>query len=318
MSGHEIDLSALTPETASFQNPETIAFDANHTDIIFRTYGDTVAWGDPDHSADPIDNATCRAIIRTEGNQYILGERIAINTREQACRDLATLSRGLPATVIGHPWEIPGFAVTTNVQDVLLAGKANAAQDSPRENPNDPFVYAETLLQSALKSRPQVPAQNRAEHSAAYEADKRAVSFKTSKGSVYTYDEDGKTTRYKTATGERNDRQDLTIFADLSPEENENYLLAFHSPDRNYKVAALELQDDMRPRRLTDVAQVENRDRIYLSVLYGSKTLQAKKAELQPSSGANVFDTRQFIDENGQLMTERHIGHKVTDITYEQ
>jgi hypothetical protein len=318
MSSPETTSFSSASEAASFQHPETIAFDADHADVIFRTPGDTVAWSDPDQHADPVGNAACRAIVRTEGNQYILGEQIAINTREQTCRDLATLPQELPATVIGRPWEIPGFAATTNVQDVLLAGEANAAQDTPRENPNDPFVHAEALLRSALKSRPQAPAPNQAEHNAAHETVKRATSFKTSKGSVYTYDEDGKTTRYKTATGEQNVRQDLTIFADLSPEENEDYLLAFHSPDRNYKVAAVEVQDDMRPRRLTDVAQVKNPDRVYLSVLYGPKTLQAKKAELQPFPGANVFDTRQFTDENGQLMTESHIGHKVTDITYEQ
>ena len=85
-------------------------------------------------------------------------------------------------------------------------------------------------------------------------------SFKTAKGSVYTYDKDRKTTRFKTATGEQEPRQDITVFVDLTPDEEQEvlsaYLLGGDSPSRVYVLEAN--KTDNKPRVYTGPRNLYN------------------------------------------------------------
>jgi hypothetical protein len=141
--------------------------------------------------------------------------------------------------------------------------------------------------------------------------------FRTAQGSAYTYDSDGKTTRFKTATGEQHDRQDITVFSPLSLEDEQDYLLAYRSenPDRQEKVYVVERQSDGTPKIIRDVREVTLPSNLYLTITRGNQIIKFNGASLEPTVGANVFDTRHY-EENGRTMTERHLGNKVTEIIY--
>lgn len=141
------------------------------------------------------------------------------------------------------------------------------------------------------------------------------ASFTTSKGSVYSYDEDGHTTRYKAATGIEQPKQDLTVFLDLGLRDVGSvalsYLLKGSKNKRSIEVT--ELQPDGSARIVADVNEISNPDRLSVTTFRRGKILRSKPASLQPRLGAHVYDSRRF-EENGAVRTERHLGHKVTSI----
>lgn len=187
-----------------------------------------------------------------------------------------------------------------------------------------PDVGLQTIARGASEpaATPELGAEVSPEATTSPEADPRVKSFKTEKGSVYTYDADGKTTRFKTATGEQNERQDLTIFANLTPEEEQQVRNVIHlEGDHGQKVYIVErlADDNAPPRVLRDLSEVTNPNALYLGVFRDGKTLMIKKASLKPTVGADVFDNRSVTDENGvQVAREIHLGNKVTEIEYEQ
>jgi hypothetical protein len=147
---------------------------------------------------------------------------------------------------------------------------------------------------------------------------KKVKSFKTAKGSVYTYDNDGKTTRFKTATGERLPRQDITVFVDLNQDEEDTVLSGYlHGGDKNAKVYILELgQPGEQPTVLRDIRDVRNQSKVALAVIEDGTYKLLKKASSQPVVGWNTFDHRHY-QENGEWFSDRHLGNKVTEIEYE-
>jgi activator of 2-hydroxyglutaryl-CoA dehydratase len=52
--------------------------------------------------------------------------------------------------------------------------------------------------------------------------------FRTAQGSIYTYDETDRTTRFKTATGEQHETQDVTVFAGNSLDEQQDFLTVLY------------------------------------------------------------------------------------------
>lgn len=157
-----------------------------------------------------------------------------------------------------------------------------------------------------------------AENRDSAESEPRVKSFKTAKGSVYTYDSEGKTTRFKTATAEQYERQDLTVFTDLSSDEERIFLEAINIEGgaTPTKVYVVERQPDDSALVVRDVAQVKDPARLYLTIVKNGQITENKPVSLVPFEGANTFDTRHF-EENGQMMTERHLGNKVIRIDYE-
>jgi hypothetical protein len=151
---------------------------------------------------------------------------------------------------------------------------------------------------------------------------RRVKTFKTAQGSIYTYDQDGKTTRFKTATGEQQERQDITVFANLTPDEEQEVLHAYRHIDdkyKNSKVYVVERQKGNLPKFLFDIKDIKDPNEIYIAVVLdknaGAYSL-VKKASVTPTIGCAVFDMRQW-NEDGQTKTERHLGNNVVDIQYE-
>ena len=141
-------------------------------------------------------------------------------------------------------------------------------------------------------------------------------SFTTEKGSVYTYDDQGRTSRYKTKTKEQYESQDITVFVDISEEESRSILDAIHAenPDLKKKVYILERLEGGKPQIIHKFSEVNNPRNLYLSIYdKQGKNEWIKKASLKPTIGHTVFDTRHFENDDEEE-TERHLGHKVIEI----
>jgi hypothetical protein len=146
------------------------------------------------------------------------------------------------------------------------------------------------------------------------------VSFTTSQDSVYTYDEEGHTTRFKTATGEEQPTQDITVFADVRLRD----AIALGPVALRYmrkrsasgvRIGVVETLPDGTDKAITDIAEVTDPDHLMVAVFRGDKVVKAKPASLMPRVGAYVYDSRRF-EEEGAVETEGHVGHKVTGINY--
>lgn len=152
------------------------------------------------------------------------------------------------------------------------------------------------------------------------ETKRRAHSFTTEQGSVYIYDEQGRTSRYKKVTREQQAAQDLTVFLPLDFEETEMFLEAYradsprHTPGE--KVYVIERLPDDRSRVVRRRDEIEDPDRLYLGIFNGQTVVKIKKVTLEPTVGYSVFDTRHF-QKDGEFHTERHLGNRVVSIEYD-
>lgn len=140
-------------------------------------------------------------------------------------------------------------------------------------------------------------------------------SFTTSRGSIYTYDEEGHTTRFKTATGQEQPRQDLTVFIEFGPRDIGALAAAYllRGSTEATKIDVVEIQPDGRPKVVNDTAEVILPDSLRLVVFKDGEIARSRPASLFPKTGLYVFDSRRF-EEGGVTRTERHLGHKVTGI----
>src|SRR5260221_71246 len=128
----------------------------------------------------------------------------------------------------------------------------------------------------------------------------KVKSFKTSRGSLYSYDDEGKTIRFKTKTGEQFKRQDLTIFVDLTLDEEQEVLHSIQKPheqDNEIKAYCVERLENDQPKIVRDRGEIINVGRLYFGVLRKDGSWQLmKKASLVPSVGKTVFDTRHYTE----------------------
>jgi len=156
--------------------------------------------------------------------------------------------------------------------------------------------------------------------------------FRTTQGSVYTYDDAGKTTRFKTATGEQHDAQDVTVFAGMPLDEQQDFLAVLYRdetkerPDgKKLSVRLGEKLPDGTGRVINSRDNISNPDALAIAILNGKNpdgtftkenVEQARRVTLQPAVGLNAFDTRKFLDTDGQWKRELHLGNRVTEIKY--
>jgi hypothetical protein len=141
------------------------------------------------------------------------------------------------------------------------------------------------------------------------------ASFVTSKDSVYTYDSDGHTTRYKTVTGIEQPRQDITVFFDMSPRDVGSVAMTYllRGTKRRRSIEVTEQLPDGTAKIVSDISEVTNPDQLRITTFRRGRILRSKAASLYPRIGAHVYDSRRY-DDNGVTKTERHLGHKVTSI----
>jgi hypothetical protein len=155
----------------------------------------------------------------------------------------------------------------------------------------------------------------------------KVEAFQTERGSIYAYDNLGRTTRNKIKTGEIYEAQDLTVFASMDPKDKDDYVRSLHhSVDENERVYVVEKQSNGAAKKIRRPEQVQNSEALYLIVCQIDPTIQSehnithvlkdKKVSLNPELGSYVYDTRSYTAEDGKHKTERHLGHRITEIKY--
>jgi hypothetical protein len=145
------------------------------------------------------------------------------------------------------------------------------------------------------------------------EAERRIAGFKTARGSVYTYDEDGKVTRFKTATGEQKARSDITVFADLTGADFSDYLFAIHESE-GQMVHIIQKSPDNSGRVIRDVNEVTDPNNLILAITDNNKTfLKVRPCSLVPAVGRYVYENRRS-DGSDPSQIVRHMGHQVVEI----
>lgn len=145
----------------------------------------------------------------------------------------------------------------------------------------------------------------------------KVKSFRTSSGSVYTYDSDGKSARFKAATGEQRPRNDVTVFVDLSGLEAADLLAGIHTTDPNTRAYVLEVDEEGKPPRIIrDVGEIKDPNKVAVGVVRNGSYSFFKKASVTPVIGWTPFEYRKY-EIDGQQMSSKHVGHEVVDIQYE-
>ena len=138
----------------------------------------------------------------------------------------------------------------------------------------------------------------------------------TAEGSIYKFLEDGRTQRTK-IRGERKtaqEFQDLLVFVDFPNDEKwKQYQHVLHSmpgekPKRLYVV-----DEKGNVIRTNDQAHKAGQLRLVITNPEKTATLDAVKCTIIPALGLVTYDQRSFV-ENGQNLTERHLGNKVIEI----
>jgi len=153
------------------------------------------------------------------------------------------------------------------------------------------------------------------------EKDKLPKSFETEKGSIYTYDDEGKTSRFKKVTGEHESRSDITVFVDLNPEEEQLVLKAYRHLEDKYKVLKVyvyEKQPDDTAKVIEKREDIKYTDNLGLGIFNKStnKWIFYREASLNPIIGNDVFDVKYYKNDLGRDVVARHLGNNVTKINY--
>lgn len=158
-------------------------------------------------------------------------------------------------------------------------------------------------------------------------------SIVTSKGSEYRYLSDGRTQRFKKATGEMNDPQDTLVFIPpwdliaeeatkiypeiLSGVENETIFTEILLEFAQTKDKTIRLVDG-QGKELSSNEDVEKAGQAFLLLLNKSDNTKNFYIPIgrRPVIGWNTFDTRKYTKPDGSTWRERHIGNSVAQIQY--
>jgi len=275
-----------------------------------------------------------KVYFRTESeNIYMLNSKGRLLNGNESKRSGKIVSEDLDVKelekqklTIGVPFEYEGGGHTTRITEIVPVTDRKYDSDSLyRITEGRHHSIREELIKMLPQEKAveqQSPSSQEAVVRNPESNPRRVKTFKTAQGSIYTYDQDGKTTRFKTATGEQQKRQDITVFANLTPDEEQEVLHAYQHVDdkyKNSKVYIVERQKGNVPKFLFDIKDIKDPNEICLVVILDKNTgaySLVKKASVTPTVGSNAFDMRQW-NEDGQTLRERHLGNKVVDIQYE-
>lgn len=141
----------------------------------------------------------------------------------------------------------------------------------------------------------------------------KPVTFKTGKGSVYTYLPDGRVERFKTVEGKKYPAQDLIVFVKFKDSEQEqNFLEGVQDRERSgTKVYVIDKQGNKYSKN-SDIKGKE----VFLALVETktNKVIDTVATKQEPTIGYNTYDESRYV-ENGEPMRSMHIGNKVTEIS---
>jgi hypothetical protein len=137
------------------------------------------------------------------------------------------------------------------------------------------------------------------------------ISFETAKGSIYTVLPDGRTQRFKTATGEQSEATDLIVFIKfVDDNQNQRFLRGVQDDNSGTKVYVI----DKEGNKYSKSSDIKGKDVKF--ALVDEKTnevLETVETKQEPTIGYNTYDERRFA-KDGEQYRSKHIGNKVTKI----
>ena len=178
---------------------------------------------------------------------------------------------------------------------------------------NKPEVVAE---EKTLEGPPPMPegfdvfAENKPTEVVAEANLSNIESFETSKGSVYTVLPNGKTQRFKTATSELNEPNDLIVFVKFKNSKQEQDFLSAQNRQDGQKLYVIDSKGNVYDTN----EQVKGKD-VKLAIIKDGKVIETVETSLEPKEGYNTFDQRRY-EEKGEKYRSTHLGNKVTKINY--
>jgi hypothetical protein len=139
---------------------------------------------------------------------------------------------------------------------------------------------------------------------------KGIASFETAKGSVYTVLPNGKTQRFKTATKEQDEPQDLTVFVKFkNPAQEQDFLEGVQKSETSgTKVYVIDLEGN----KYDTNEQAAGKD-VRLALVKDGKVIDTVETSTTPQIGYNTFDQRR-LKKDGEGYRQVHIGNKVVKI----
>lgn len=135
-------------------------------------------------------------------------------------------------------------------------------------------------------------------------------SFETAKGSIYTVLPNGKTQRFKTATNELNEPNDLIVFVKFKNAEEEQDFLEAQNRLNNQKLYVVDSEGNIYNTNKETLGKA-----VKLVIIKDDKVIKSVETSLEPKIGYNTFDQRRY-EENGVQYRSTHLGNKVTKINY--
>lgn len=157
----------------------------------------------------------------------------------------------------------------------------------------------------------------------------------TAKGSEYVYLPDGRTQRFKKVTNVLSEPQDLLVYIPsfdiIKDKALEMYPKIFTGIENELQYGNLLLEyaqlhgktvrpiDDKGEEILTN-AQARSAARVFLYFMdkINPTNSFALPVSIEPKLGYYSFDTRKYVNEQGELLREQHKGNKVVKINFEE
>ncbi len=216
--------------------------------------------------------------------------------------------------------------------DLPLVDTGTGETDTEASDSEDNKVEADgnNQLEQGTKNVPESPA---VENDSKIDSNEKPkpVKFTTAKGSTYTYLPDGRTKRFKKATGEEFDPQDICVFVppwgEIKDEALRLYpqLRGVENEAQFDQVILSHIHEDGFTTRITDrggnvisrTDELEAADEAFMYLIDKNNPGNsfAIPVSKEPLIGYSTYDSRSY-EENGQHKSERHFGNKVVDIQY--
>jgi len=183
----------------------------------------------------------------------------------------------------------------------------------PQEEVSQPVVTAESETEAPQSVKVEQPTVSETPSASDVDSTAKALdgieSFETAKGSIYTVLPNGKTQRFKTATKEQNEPNDLIVFAKFENAQQEQDFLSAQNRQDGKKLYVVDSAGNVYDTN----EQVKGKD-VRLAIIKDGKAIETVETSLEPKIGYNTFDQRRY-EEKGEKYRSTHLGNKVTKIT---
>jgi hypothetical protein len=303
------DLTTLKYQEKEFQPKETTEEEAK--DLVKKAYDKTTTSDDytkiQDSINEMLDNGASNLEILKFLNSSKIGKELLTEDAEEVIvkDELKVPTESVTESLDEETWnnfvdtgKVPAYVVSKIAEKIVKGETLDARELSIRQEYSKEI---EDILNSYNTQTSGVKANTSLSD---------VKSFETSMGSVYTVLPNGKTQRFKTATGRQSEPSDLIVFVKFeNPQQEQNFLSA-QNRENGRKLYVVDSSGNMYD---TD-EQIKGKD-VKLAIVESGRVIEIAETSLEPKIGYNTFDQRRF-EKNGEKYRSTHLGNDVIKINY--